>query len=137
MFGTFQQSQLRIEIGATAPQLTHALTGTAQLRRWLFPQILMGELPAELSPGLTFTSWTGFLSVEHTVDALDSNGLRLLLSRGIDGIHEWQWGDGWVQSCLEGVSYLPLQAGNTATLLRLKTYLSLSEKCRSKKVTAS
>jgi hypothetical protein len=131
MFGSFQQSQLRIEIGATAPQLTQALTSTAQLRRWLFPQIILGELPAALSPGLTFTSWTGVIPVEHTVDALDANSLRLLLNRGIDGIHEWQWGDGWVQSCLEGVSYLPLQAGNTASLLRLKTYLSLTEKCRS------
>lgn len=128
MFGTFQQSQLRIEIGATASQLTQALTETTQLRRWLFPQILTGDLPTALSPGLIFTSWIGLLPVEHTVELLDANRLRLLLSRGIDGIHEWQWGDGWVQSCLEGVSYLPLQAGNTASLLRLKTYLSLTEK---------
>jgi hypothetical protein len=130
MFGTFQQSQLRIELSATAPQLTQALTDTTHLRRWLLPQIIVGELPRELSLGLIFTSWTGFLPVEHRVDALDANSLRLLLSRGIDGIHEWQWGEGWVQSCLEGVSLLPLQAGNTASLLRLKTYLSLMEKCR-------
>jgi hypothetical protein len=131
MFGTFQQSQLRIELSATAPQLTQALTDTIHLRRWLLPQIIVGELPRELSPGLMFTSWTGFLPVEHRVEALDANSLRLLLSRSIDGIHEWQWGEGWVQSCLEGVSLLPLQAGNTASLLRLKTYLSLMEKCRS------
>ncbi len=131
MFGTFQQSQLRIEIGATVPQLTQAILGTAQLRQWLFPQILTGNLPAELSTGLTFTSWLGFLPVEHHVDAVETEGLRLILSRGIDGIHEWHWGDGWVQSCLEGVSYLPLHAGNTATLLRLKTYLALSEKWHS------
>jgi hypothetical protein len=129
MFGTFQQSQLRIELSATAPQLTQALTDTTHLRRWLLPQILVGELPCELSPGLTFTSWTGFFPVEHRVDAIDANRLRLLLSRGIDGIYEWQWGEGWVQSCLEGVSLLPLQAGNTVSLLRLKMYLSLTERC--------
>lgn len=131
MLGTFQHSQLRIEIGATTPQLTDALTNTAVLRLWLFPQILAGNLPPKLSPGLTFTSWTGVLPVEHTVDALEENRLRLILSRGIDGIHEWQWGDDWVQSCLEGVSYLPLQAGNTTALLRLKTYVALTQKCRS------
>lgn len=127
MFGTFQQSQLRIEIGATAPQLTRALLSTAQLQRWLLPQILTGALPAELSTGLTFTSWIGFLPVEHKVDAVEADSLRLLLSRGVDGVHEWRWGEGWVQSCLEGVSSLPLPLGNTATLLRLKTYLSLPE----------
>jgi hypothetical protein len=131
MLGTFQQSQLRIEIGATAPQLTDALTHTASLRLWLLPQILVGNLPQKLSSGLIFTSWTGFVPVEHTVEALEENGLRLRLSRGIDGIHEWQWGEGWVQSCLEGVSYLPLQTGNTAALLRLKTYIALTQKCRS------
>ncbi|WP_404790212.1 hypothetical protein [Altericista sp. CCNU0014] len=130
MLGTFQQSQLRVEIGATASQLNQAILRTAQLRQWLFPQILTGNLLAELSPGLTFTSWIGFVPVEHNVDAVETEGLRLILSRGIDGIHEWQWGDGWVQSCLEGVSFLPLQAGNTATLLRLKAYLALAEKFR-------
>jgi hypothetical protein len=127
MFGTFQQSQLRIEIGATAPQIARALLRTDQLRCWLLPQIITEALPTELSTGLIFTSWTGFFPVEHKVDAIEANGLRLLLSRGVDGVHEWYWGEGWVQSNLEGVSYLPLPAGNTATLFRLKTYLTLPE----------
>jgi hypothetical protein len=127
MFGNFQQSQLRIEVEAAAPQIAHALLSPAQIRCWLLPQIITETLPPVLSTGLTFTSWTGFLPVEHKVDAVEANHLRLLLSRGVDGVHEWRWGEGWVQSCLEGVSYLPLPVGNTATLFRLKTYLTLPE----------
>ncbi len=127
MFGNFQQSQMRVEIEATASQLSRALLHTASLRRWLLPQVILEALPKELSPGLTFTSWAGFVPVSHNVDAIDPDGVRLLLSRGIDGVHEWHWGEGWVQSCLEGVSYLPLQAGNAAALLRLKTFLALPE----------
>jgi hypothetical protein len=127
MFGTFQQSQMRVEIEATAAQLSRVLLQTASLRRWLLPQVIHEALPEELSTGLTFTSWTGFVPVAHNVAAVDADGMRLLLSRGIDGVHEWHWGEGWVQSCLMGVSYMPLQAGNAAALLRLKTYLSLPE----------
>lgn len=127
MFGTFQQSQIRTEIEATASQLSRALLQTASLRRWLLPQVISETLPKELSAGLTFTSWTGFVPVAHSVDAVDTDGMRLLLSRSIDGIHEWQWGEGWVQSCLVGISYLPIQAGNAAALLRLKTYLALPD----------
>lgn len=127
MFGTFQQSQMRVEIEATASQLSRALLHTASLRRWLLPQIIPEALPKELSAGLTFTSWGGLIPVAHKVDAVDADGVRLLLSRGIDGVHEWYWGEGWVQSCLVGVSYLPLQAGNAMALLRLKTYLALPE----------
>jgi len=36
-----------------------------------------------------------------------------LLSQGIDGFHEWYWGEGWVQSRLEGVSILPLNLGRS------------------------
>jgi hypothetical protein len=127
MFGTFQQSQMRVEIESTASQLSRALLHTAALRRWLLPQLIPEALPKELSTGLTFTSWTGFVPVAHSVDALDADGVRLLLSRGIDGVHEWHWGEGWVQSCLVGISYLPLQTGNAAALLRLKTYLALPD----------
>ncbi len=127
MFGTFQQSQMRVEIEATASQLSRVLLQTASLRRWLLPQVIPEALPEELSTGLTFTSWAGFVPVAHSVAAVDADGVRLLLSRGIDGVHEWHWGEGWVQSCLVGVSYLPLQAGNVAALLRLKTYLALPD----------
>jgi hypothetical protein len=54
----------------------------------------------------------------------DRGAARLLLHQGIDGFHEWHWGDGWVQSCLEGVSLLPLNLGQTLTLVRLKQFLA-------------
>ncbi len=61
-------------------------------------------------------------AVGHHADIADPNCLLLLLSQGIDGFHEWYWGDGWVQSRLEGVS-LPLNLGQTASLLRLREFL--------------
>jgi hypothetical protein len=45
------------------------------------------------------------------------------LSQSIDGYHEWYWGDGWVQSRLEGISLLPLNLGQTLSLLRLREFL--------------
>ncbi len=62
-------------------------------------------------------------AVGHHVDIADPKCLRLLLSQGIDGFHEWYWGDGWVQSRLEGVRLLPLNLGQTASLLRLREFL--------------
>jgi hypothetical protein len=52
----------------------------------------------------------------------------LLLSRGIDGFHEWYWGEGWVQSRLEGISVIPLNLGQTINLMRLKEFLSHQNK---------
>jgi hypothetical protein len=124
MFGTFQSSHLRIEVEATAQQLTHVLLGTVHLKRWLWPQHLEGELPPELYPGLNFTSRLGAIAVDHEVEIAQPQALRFLLSRAIDGFHEWSWGEGWVQVRLEGVSGLPLNLGQTATLLRLQTYLA-------------
>jgi len=48
----------------------------------------------------------------------------LALSQGIDGYHEWYWGDGWLQSRLEGISLLPLNLGQTLSLLKLRLFLS-------------
>jgi hypothetical protein len=58
----------------------------------------------------------------------EQNCLRLLLSLGIDGFHEWYWGDGWVQSLLEGVSLLALNLEQTASLLRLRGFLAGKQK---------
>jgi hypothetical protein len=80
-----------------------------------------------LEQGLTFTSWLGLIAIEHQVERIEDNGFRLLLSQGIDGYHEWYWGDGWVQSRLEGVSLLPLNLGQTLNLLRLRTFLREQE----------
>jgi hypothetical protein len=124
MLGTFQSSHLRIEIDATAQQLTHVLLGTVHIRRWLWPQQIEGSLPPELQPGLTFTSRLAGIPIDHEVTIAEANALRFILSRAIDGFHEWYWGDGWLQVRLEGVSLLPLNLGQTATLLRLQTYLN-------------
>lgn len=137
MLGPFQQSQLRIEIDATTPQLTKVLLSTSHLRYWLFPQRLPDNLPLELHSGLVFTAWIGPVFVEHKVDELGPDYLRLTLSGAVDGVHEWRWGEGWVQSCLEGISLVPLHLSNTATLLRLKTYLALEQKLHGKGISAT
>jgi hypothetical protein len=124
MLGTFQQSSLRIEVAASEQVLRQNLTDSAKLQQWLSPLRLDRGLPERLQPGLTFTSWAGPIAIQQTVDQVESNRLRLLLSKGIDGFHEWYWGDGWVQSRLEGISLLPLNLAQTASLLRLRQFLS-------------
>ena len=56
----------------------------------------------------------------HEVQSVTDHSLRLILSGAVDGYHEWQWGDGWVQGRLEGVSVLPLKLSQTLTLGRLR-----------------
>ena len=124
MFGTFQSSQLRIEVEASEATIRQSLLYPEKLRQWLWPQQLSEGLPEELTTGLEFTSWTGPVAIAHHVEIAESARLRLLLSQGIDGFHEWMWGEGWVQSRLEGVSLLPINLGQTASLLRLKQFLS-------------
>ena len=124
MLGNFQQSQLRIEVEAERETIGEWLLNTAKLRQWIWPQSLSGNLPEKLTTGLIFTSKLGFVEVEHQVVTADDNCLRLLLSKGIDGYHEWFWGDDWLQSRLEGVSVLPLNLGQTFSLFRLQQYLN-------------
>ena len=123
MLGNFQQSQLRIEIEADRQTIGDCLLKTAKLRQWMWPQSLSDNLPEILKPDITFTSKLGLVEIEHQVETADDNCLRLLLSKGIDGYHEWYWGDSWVQSRLEGISLLPLNLGQTLSLLRLRQYL--------------
>ncbi|HEY9894558.1 MAG TPA: hypothetical protein V6D34_03965 [Candidatus Sericytochromatia bacterium] len=123
MLGIFQQSSLRIEITASEADLRQSLTDSGKLQQWLSPLRLERGLPEQLQPGLTFTSWAGPIAIQQTVDQVQPNSLRLLLSQGIDGFHEWYWGDGWVQSRLEGVSLLPLNLAQTASLLQLRRFL--------------
>ncbi len=124
MLGTFQQSSLRIEVAASENLLRDSLTNAAKLQQWLTPVRLEQGLPNHLQPGLTFTSWVGPIAIQQYVDQIQANHLRLLLSQGIDGFHEWYWGDGWVQSRLEGVSLLPLNLAQTASLMRLRQFLT-------------
>lgn len=124
MLGIFQHSNLRIEVAASAQQIQDSLLCPAQFRQWLAPQTFSAGLPERLHKGVVFTSWMGPVAIQHQVDMVGPNGLRLLMSQGIDGFHEWYWGDGWVQSSLEGVSLLPLNLGQTFGLLRLRQFLS-------------
>ena len=66
------------------------------------------------------------MPIQHHVDRLDDTGFRMLMSKGIDGYHEWHWGDGWVQSSIAGVTLLPLNLGQTLSLLRLRQFLARS-----------
>ncbi len=129
MFGNFQQSQLRIEVEASETAIRDSLLRPVQLQQWLWPQRLAAGMPEQLHQGLTFTSWTGPVAIQHQVQVATPICLRLLLSQGIDGFHEWYWGEGWVQSRLEGISLLPLNLGQTLSLLRLRQFLQ-SQKVR-------
>ncbi len=98
MLGTFQQSHLRIEVEAPQTSIRDSLLNSEQLRRWLWPQSFSAGLPEQLHQGLSFTTWTGPIAIQHQVEVQDSNCLRLLLSQGLDVNHEWCWGEGRVQS---------------------------------------
>ena len=126
MFGTFQQSCLRIEVSATQQQLSDALLNPSALQRWIWPQFIQNHLPPELYAGLVFTSWAGPIPLEHQVTSVSTGHLCCVLRQSIDGFHEWHWGAGWVQSRLEGVSLLPLRLSNATAIARLKTYLNLT-----------
>lgn len=124
MFGTFQQSQIRIEVEASKSVIHDSLLNASQLSQWLWFRRFSSGTPERLYSGLTFTSWIGPVAIGHQVEAARDNCLRMLLSQGIDGYHEWYWGEGWVQSRLEGVSVLPLNLGQTVSLLSLRQFLA-------------
>lgn len=124
MLGKFQQSHLRIELTAPATVIRESLLCTTNVRQWLWTQRLSPGLPEKLSAGLTFTSYIGLIAIDHKVEIAEDNCLRLLLSGAIDGYHEWLWGDDWVQSRLEGISYLPLNLGQTLSLLSLRQFVA-------------
>ncbi len=123
MLGSFQQSNLRIEVAASEKIIRDSLLEGDRLKQWMWPQSF-ASLSDRLRPGDTFVSSLGLVAIEHQVEIVEDNSLRLLLSKGIDGFHEWHWGDGWLQSRIEGVSLLPLNFGQTLNLFRLRQYLS-------------
>jgi hypothetical protein len=124
MLGKFQQSHLRIEVDASQEKIRDSLVEINRLKTWMWPQSFNSDLPDKLNVGLTFTSYLGLVEIEHQVKTLEANCLRLLLGKGIDGYHEWYWGDGWLQSRLEGISVLPLNLGQTLSLFRLRQFLT-------------
>ena len=124
MLGTFQQSHLRIEVEANAQTIRDSLLQTDKLGKWMGISSFSSGLPEKLEEGVNFTTSLGFVEIGHQVEVATDNCLRLLLSKGIDGYHEWYWGDGWVQSRLEGISLLPLNLGQTFSLFRLRQFLA-------------
>jgi hypothetical protein len=123
MLGNFQRSELRIEVPATASTIRDRLLSPPALTKWLFPQQMSFPSQDLLSVGTKYRSTFGPVVVEYIVDRVDPQCLRLLLSNSIDGYHEWYWGEGWVQSRLEGISLIPLNLHQTTTLLRLRQAL--------------
>lgn len=123
MIGNFQQSHLRIEIEASAEAIRDSLLDGERLKKWMWPQRFT-SLPPRLKTGERFSSFLGFIEIEHRVDLVEDNCLRLLLSKGIDGYHQWYWGEGWIQSQLEGITVLPLNLAQSFSLLRLRQYLA-------------
>ncbi|MGF1567545.1 MAG: hypothetical protein ACFCVD_05680 [Nodosilinea sp.] len=123
MLGTFQQSRLRIEVEATPGQIQASLTQPGKFRQWLWPQRLAEGLPDQLQTGLVFSSYIGPLELRHEVTQATENSLHMRLSGGIDGFHEWYWGESWVQSRLEGISPLPLNLGQSLVMFRLRQFL--------------
>jgi hypothetical protein len=126
MLGNFQKSQLRIEIQASATAIRESLLCPKQLEKWLPLGRFPSGMPEELHPGFEFTTKFGPIAIHHQVDIATPNTLRLLLSQGIDGFQEWYWGEGWVQSRLEGVTILPLSLGQTLSLVSLRQFLTAS-----------
>lgn len=123
MLGTFQHSHLRIEVEATQAQIQASLVQPAKFRHWLWPQRFSQGLPSELHSGLSFHSYIGPVEIHHDVKQVNDHSLYMVLSGGIDGFHEWYWGDQWVQSRLEGLSVLPLNLGQSLVMARLRQFL--------------
>jgi hypothetical protein len=124
MLGNFQHSHLRIEVGAASQTIRQQLTTPARLRKLLFPMQLCFKSEDLLRVDTVFSSRLGLVAVEHRVDWVSDQGIRLILNTGIDGYQEWCWGDGWVQSRLEGISLLPLNLIQTANLAKLRLALA-------------
>ena len=124
MWGKFQSSQLRIEVKASAEKLRNSLLNVTNLSQWFLPvQIGQNNLSDTIKQGDKFSVSLGLISIDNQVELVNDNCLRLILSKGIDGYQEWSWGDGWVQSRLEGISILPLNLAQTLNLLRLKEFV--------------
>jgi len=66
MLGSYQKSQLRIEIDASQQAISESLLHPMQLGKWLpsgnFPS---GTMPEELYSGFEFTTRIGPLSIHH------------------------------------------------------------------------
>lgn len=124
MLGSYQSSHLRIEVNATQSKITESLTHPNQFRQWMWPQQFPADLPTALTADTVFTSWLGVIPIRHEIIEASATALCFRMSQGVEGFHHWHWGEGWVQSCIEGYSLLPLGVGQSASLLRLRYFLS-------------
>lgn len=122
MFGEFQQSTVRIQVAADAPTLRRCLTEFVLIRKWAWAQSFPGSLPEQMHEGLEFDSYFGPVRLGHRVAELSDTTLELVLWGGVDGRSRWYWGDGWVQSTVEGVSLIPLGLGQTGLLKSLADF---------------
>ncbi|MGI0479294.1 hypothetical protein ACN4EE_00740 [Geminocystis sp. CENA526] len=122
MLGKFQKSELRIEVKAKETIFRDSLLNINELKQWCFPVTLTKKTTEKLSQGDSFSCYLGLIEIKNQVDYLNNNCVRFILSGGIDGYQEWCWGDGWIQSRLEGISVLPLNLLQTFNLLRLKSF---------------
>ena len=93
MLGNFQQSHLRIEIEANKTSIRDSLLQVDKLKQWMWPQSFSANLSDKLQEGLTFTSFLGPIEIDHQVEIANDFCLRFLLSKSIDGYHEWYWGE--------------------------------------------
>jgi hypothetical protein len=126
MLGAFQSCQLRLEVSASRQKIQEALTSPAQLQRWMVPLQLEVGLPDPLTLDLTYKSQCLGLVIQHQVIGVGDSHLKLILRGAIEGFHYWHWGEGWVQSDLEGISLLPLQLLHSYSLLHLRFHLGQS-----------
>jgi len=124
MFGIYQSSCLRWDVAATPEQVRDSLLRSEYFRQWLHPQEFSTPLPDRLQAPCTYTSRLGPIAVGHQVTRADDRTLHLILSGGVDGFQEWTWGEGWVQSRIEGISLLPLALAHTYALARLQYFLA-------------
>lgn len=124
MFGKFQKSNLRIEVDASGQIIRDYLIHPRKLKEWFWWGSFSSGLPEIFAPGLDFTLTVGLVKIGYHVDIVEDYRLRFLLSQGIDGYQEWLWGDGWLQSRLEGVSLLPLNLTQTSILSGFKEFLA-------------
>ena len=128
MLGKFQTSELRIEVKASSSIIQESLMNLEQLQKWFFPLKFTEHNSSVLEEGDCFSCDLGLVKVKNQVQIINSNCFRLILSEGIDGYQEWCWGDGWVQSRLEGISLFPLNLAQTLNLLRLRGWLTTVNK---------
>ncbi|MER3476093.1 MAG: hypothetical protein C4287_05445, partial [Leptolyngbya sp. ERB_1_2] len=96
MFGTFQQSSLRIEVESSEETLTKSLTQMKELQNWLWFERFSVGISDTLAIGTKLTGRIGLVTIQHEVELAEPNRIRFLLSQGVDGFHEWAWGNGWV-----------------------------------------